>query len=87
MTLGQYIRELRERRDLTQPALLELIERPHSISQSRLSRLENGSAHRWTVVELVALLEALGVPEAEWPEAMRLPVQVDEDEAQLEGAA
>lgn len=79
-TLGTALRAFRRGAACSQGRLAEML----GVSQPTVSGWENGH-HDVSRRDLVAILSILDIPETEWPEVMRLPVQVDDE--QLEGAA
>ena len=69
-TIGEFIRQHRAAKDLTQTALAERL----GVGQSAVSNWEN-EYNDIRREDFVRVAEALEIPEPEWPEAMRLPVR------------
>lgn len=67
-TLGSRLRELRIERSLSQEAVAHTL----GMHQVTVSGWERG-VRRIGVDEVVALLELYEVPDAEWPQLLRLP--------------
>lgn len=76
-TIGAWIRRHRKRAGLSQKELGKLLFPELERSQSRISNWENGYNDVGRL-DFGRLCVALGVPEAEWPKAMRLPTADDE---------
>jgi len=69
-TIGEFIRQHRVARGLTQTALAERL----GVVQGAVSNWEN-EYNDIRREDFVRVAEALEIPEPEWPEAMRLPVR------------
>lgn len=73
MTLGAYLRAAREKAGLSKEAVAEAVGWLHPNS---VAHVENGQRDV-PREHLPALLTALGVPEEEWPEVLRLPRRLE----------
>lgn len=79
-TIGAWIRTQLDRLGWSQAQLADML----GVHQTTVSSWVRGRTDLGRV-DVVAILDVFGVPEAEWPEVMRLPVQAEDE--QLEGAA
>lgn len=81
LTLGEYLRQAREQRGLSREEVAAAVGWSHPNS---VAHVESGA--RDVPRELLPrLLTALAVPEAEWPEVLRLPRERLDDETTSQG--